>query len=69
MKESIYKNYEDLPLFLTPQMVSDLLGISLSKSYALMKDNNFPSLRVGSRIVVPREKFRKWVDESTGGTV
>ncbi len=68
LKESLYKSYDDLPLFLTPKMVADLLGISQSKGYALMNDKDFPSLRIGSRIVVPKEKFRKWVDESTGGT-
>ena len=67
MKESIYKSYEELPLFLNAQMVSKLLGISPSSSYELMHEKGFPVLRVGNRLVVPKEKFRQWVEEQTTG--
>ena len=67
MKESIYKSYEELPLFLNAQMVAKLLGISPSSSYELMHEKGFPSLRIGSRIVVPKEKFQQWVEEQMGG--
>ena len=30
MKESKYKSYEDLPLFLNANMVAELLGVSIS---------------------------------------
>ena len=63
MKESIYKSYEELPLFLNAQMVAKLLGISPSSSYELMHEKGFPVLRVGNRLVVPKEKFRQWVEE------
>ena len=33
----------------------------------LMNEKDFPSIRVGSRIVVPKEKFRQWVEQQTGG--
>ena len=32
-----------------------------------MHDASFPALRVGSRIVVPKEKFCQWVETQTGG--
>lgn len=67
MKESIYKSYEELPLFLNAQMVSKLLGISPSSSYELMHEKGFPVLRVGNRLVVPKEKFRQWVEEQITG--
>ena len=63
MKESIYKSYEELPLFLNAQMVAKLLGISPSSSYELMHEKGFPVLRVGNRLVVPKEKFHQWVEE------
>ena len=63
MKESIYKSYEELPLFLNAEMVAKLLGISPSSSYELMHEKGFPVLRVGNRLVVPKEKFRQWVEE------
>ena len=67
MKESIYKSYEELPLFLNAQMVAKLLGISPSSSYELMHEKGFPVLRVGNRLVVPKEKFRQWVEEHITG--
>ena len=67
MKESIYKSYEELPLFLNAEMVANLLGISPSSSYELMHEKDFPVLRVGNRLVVPKEKFRQWVEEQITG--
>ena len=33
-----------------------------------MHEKGFPSLRIGNRIVVPKEKFQQWVEEQMGGT-
>ena len=65
MRTSTYLSYEELPLFLNAKMVAEVLGISESSSYELMHDTSFPALRVGSRIVVPKEKFQQWVEENT----
>ena len=67
MKVSTYHSYDDLPLFLNAEMVAKVLGISISSTYELMHEASFPTLRVGSRIVVPKEKFCRWVDRQTGG--
>lgn len=67
MKRSTYTNYDELPLFLNAEMVAKVLGISISSAYELMHETSFPTLRVGSRIVVPKEKFRQWVEAQTGG--
>ena len=67
MKESIYKSYDELPLFLNAELVAKTLGISISSAYELMHETSFPALRVGSRIVVPKEKFCQWVESQTGG--
>lgn len=69
MKEPIYKTYEELPLFLNAQMVAKLLGVSPSTGYELMHEKEFPVLHVGSRMVVPKEKFFEWVEANLeGGT-
>ena len=65
MKRSSYKSYDELPLFLQADIISDVLGISISSAYELMHEKGFPALRIGNRIVVPREKFIQWVDENT----
>ena len=67
MKLSVYKSYDDLPLFLNAKMVAQVLGVSISTAYELMHKQSFPVLRVGSRMVVPKEKFIQWVEEHTGG--
>ena len=67
MKESIYKTYDDLPLFLNAAMVAQVLGVSPSSAYELMHEKDFPTLRVGSRMVVPKEKFIAWVAQHAQG--
>ena len=67
MKESIYKSYDELPLFLNAATVAKVLGIAPSSSYELMHEKDFPALRIGSRLVVPKEQFRLWVERQTGG--
>ena len=67
MKLSTYKSYNELPLFLNAEMVADVLGVSSSSAYELMHEPGFPTLRVGSRMVVPKEKFMQWVEAQSGG--
>ena len=55
MKLSVYKSYDDLPLFLNAKMVAQVLGVSISTAYELLNGPGFPTLRVGSRMVVPKE--------------
>ena len=67
MKQSQYKSYDELPLFLNAEMVANALGVSPSSGYELMHEKDFPALKVGNRIVVPKEKFIAWVERNTGG--
>lgn len=67
MKVSNYHSYDDLPLFLNAELVSQVLGVSISSAYELMHEEAFPSVRIGSRFVVPKDKFRQWVEQQTGG--
>lgn len=67
MKESSYKSYDDLPLFINVETVAKALGVSISSAYELMHEPGFPVLKVGSRMVVPKEKFITWVSAQTGG--
>ena len=67
MKLSEYKSYDELPLFLNAVMVAKVLGVSPSSGYELMHEPDFPVLKVGSRMVVPKEKFMEWVVQHTSG--
>ena len=102
MKASIYKSYDELPLFLNATTVAKVLAISPSNGYELMHavvTNSvsltppqaaglahsvapplptqtlcvcagspfFPVLKIGSRLVAPKEKFVEWVSRHTQG--
>lgn len=67
MKLSKYKSYDELPLFLNSELVAKVLGVSPSSGYELMHEPDFPLLRIGSRMVVPKEQFIRWVTEHTEG--
>ena len=66
MITSGYRSYDELPLFLNAKMVAQVLGVSPSSGYELMHEPGFPVLKVGSRMVVPKEQFIRWVQEHTG---
>ena len=53
MKESVYKNHNE----------AKVPGISPSSGYEPMHEPDFPVLRVGHCMVVPKEKLIQWVEE------
>ncbi len=67
MKESEFKSYDELPLFLSAKLVAQTLGISISSAYELMAEQGFPAIRIGNRIVVPKDKLCQWVEKQTMG--
>ena len=69
MKESVYKSYEELPLFLNAETVAKVLGVAPSTTYELIHEADFPTLKIGNRIVVPKEQFIVWVQRHTEGGV
>ena len=69
LKTSVYKSYDELPLFLNSATVAKVLGVSPSSAYELMHEPGFPVLRVGNCMVMPKDKFMQWVEEHTGGAI
>ena len=65
MRESKFKSYQDLPPTLTAPEVSEVLGISRAAAYELVRSKGFPRMRIGTRILVPRDKFLQWIEEQT----
>ena len=43
------------------QELSTQMGISLPKAYELVKSPGFPSIRIGTRILIPVDAFREWL--------
>ena len=66
MKKPIYKTKEEMPLFLTVMDVANLLGISRASAYELVRQENFPKLKiVQGRTIIPRDRLLEWLDEQT----
>ena len=67
MKTSQFRDYSELPLFLNAETIAKVLGISPASSYELLHEPGFPVLKIGNRMVVPKENFIQWVEENTTG--
>ena len=65
MKKSKYRSLNELPLMLNVQDVSDVLGIGLAHAYEVVRRRDFPSITLGSRIIIPRDKLMEWLERQT----
>ncbi len=62
MERQKYKSLAELPEMITVQEAADYCRISKSKMYEMAKAKGFPRLRLRGRLVIPRDKFRDWLD-------
>lgn len=46
------------------QEVADLLGISKSYAYELVRRGVIPTLELGTKRVIPKERFIAWVNKN-----
>ena len=65
MNKTKYTNYDDLPRTQSVPDVASVPGIYRAVAYELVRSVGFSSLRIGSRIVVPKEKFIDWINANT----
>lgn len=54
-------------LTLTPAEAVKVLGISLPVFYQLCKTTDFPSFKVGRKILVSEDGLRRWVERQAAG--
>ena len=66
MRKCKFHSYGELPLMLTVADVADVLGIGLAHAYEVVRRQDFPTITLGSCIIVPRDKFIRWIEEKTG---
>lgn len=59
----IYKNYDELPAMLSVPQLANFMGISRAGAYELVRQKTFPSMKIGTRIVIPKDKLLLWIDE------
>jgi excisionase family DNA binding protein len=61
--KQIYTSIDQLPIVLTADQLAQALGISRAGAYQLMHSKGFPTIRIGKRMVVPKEQLLIWMEE------
>ncbi len=54
---------EGLPVTMNVEQVAAFLGISRVGAYNLVRIKGFPSMRIGKRILIPRDQFLSWLEK------
>ncbi len=62
-----YKTFDELPAMLTAAELAGALGISRAGAYDLIHSRGFPTLRIGKRLMVPKDKLTAWINQNAGG--
>ena len=60
---SSVSSFNDLPLVLNASQLAGVLNISRANAYNLLHREDFPTLHIGKRMLVPRDKLVRWMDE------
>ena len=62
MKQPLIKNYDELPMFINSTTLAQLFGVSRASACEQMSEKDFPSFRIGKRILVTKEKLVEWIE-------
>ena len=65
MKE--LNNFTNIPKCLNAEDIQAVLKLSRAGVYTLMHREDFPTIRIGKRMLVPEDKFIQWLDEQSRG--
>lgn len=60
-----YTSLDQLPITLSANQVAQVLGISRANAYTLMHAKSFPTIQIGKRMVVPKNKLIEWMEAQT----
>ena len=64
MKQT-YTSLDQLPVSLSAPDVAQVLGISRAGAYNLLRSKGFPTVHIGKRMIVPKDKLLAWLDKQT----
>ena len=62
MPSTVFTSIDQLPVSLNVSQVAAFLGISKATAYTLFHSDRFPSLYVGRKLIVPRDRFIEWLN-------
>ena len=64
-----YTSANDLPLCLKVSDVAAAMSIGPVTAYNLVKSEGFPRIKLGRRIVIPKDAFFNWLHNQTQTTL
>lgn len=56
-------NLESYPVMLKAKHIEEILDLSKGKTYDLLNSKNFPTVRIGRTIRIPRDAFLRWLED------
>lgn len=59
-----FKSFDELPLTLRAEQVAEILSLSRVKTYELLHQKTFPTIFVGKRMLVPKDKLKLWMEQN-----
>lgn len=54
---------KDLPDVMRVKDVQNFLDIGKTRAYELVREEDFPSIQIGSAWRIPKEQFEKWLEK------
>lgn len=63
--KNVYTHYDQLPLVLNADQLAAFLNISRANAYVLLHRYDFPTIRIGKRMMVQKDKMLAWLDKQT----
>ena len=61
--KNVYTHYDQLPLVLNAEQLAAYLNISRANAYTLLHRYDFPTIRIGKRMMVQKDKMLAWLDK------
>ena len=62
-EKNLYTSFDQLPLSLSAEDIAAVLNISRGNAYTLLHREDFPTLRIGKRLISPRNQFLEWMSQ------
>ncbi len=59
------KEFKELPHVLSAGDLAEVLGVSTATAYNLLHRKDFPTLHVGTRLMVTRDNLLAWMARNT----
>lgn len=63
-----FTSFDELPVMLNADQLAQALNISRAGAYQLMHSSSFPTVRIGKRMLVPKEHLLRWLDQKVQET-